>query len=295
MYKNWKNLLHVLAQEGYTPDLISTKVPLSKAIIKSFQPFHIHLQISVDSLSSDIAQKMLHVNDTYAESIQQTLKDVNGSGIRFQIATVLTNINDNIENLQEIATFIKTLNKLERWEIRVAFRSLYSKADFDNIKSTRKQITKVKEWIDSIREDFPIEILWSPDEDEKYKKDIGGSANFKGPICSANMTNMVILPNGEVSICEQLYWNKNFIIGNVCDSSIKEIWSSPKALGLWKREQGTVNPQSPCRTCADFSSCFEASNRCHANIMKAYGRDNFDFPDPRCTFAPHFKNIIAHE
>lgn len=43
--------------------------------------------------------------------------------------------------------------------------------------------------------------------------------------------------------------------------------------------------------CAD---CFNASNRCFVNIMKAYGRNNFDFPDPRCALAPEFLNTITH-
>lgn len=47
--------------------------------------------------------------------------------------------------------------------------------------------------------------------------------------------------------------------------------------------------------CSDFTSCFQASNRCFANIMKAYGMENFDYPDPRCIFAPNFTNTITHE
>lgn len=124
----------------------------------------------------------------------------------------------------------------------------------------------------------------SNDEMEEYIGLIGGK-----------ISNIVILPNGEVTICEQLYWNKNFLIGNVCESSIKEIWNSAKAIGLWKREQTSINPHSPCRNCSDFSACFQASNRCYANIMKAYGITNFDYPDPRCIQAPNFTYSITHE
>lgn len=97
------------------------------------------------------------------------------------------------------------------------------------------------------------------------------------------------------SVCEQLYWNKNFVIGNICENTIKEVWNSSKAIGLWKRKQSSINPRSPCRTCSDFTSCFQASNRCYANIMKAYGMENFDYPDPRCLLSPNFINTITHE
>lgn len=295
MYRNWSELLHLLIEEGYAPDLILTKVPLSPQIIETFEKFNIRLQISVDSLSSSITQKVLHVNENYSRNMRQALKDVNASSIRFQAATVLTNINDSTENLEEVAHFLKDLDRLERWEIRVAFRSLYSKDNFESIKSSRNQISTIEKWIEVKQKNFPTEILWSPDDDVKYKKSVGGSSKFEGPICSANMSNMIILPDGAVSVCEQLYWNENFIIGDICKNTIKEIWNSSKAIGLWKRKQSSINPQSPCRTCSDFAPCFQASNRCYANIMKAYGMENFDYPDPRCVLASNFINTITHE
>ena len=294
MYRKWRELLYLLIEEGYTPDLISTKVPLSSQVIETFKSFNIRLQISVDSLSQQITQKVLHVNDCYSRNMQRALKEINSSLIRFQVATVLTNLNDSIKNLEEIAHFLKDLDRLERWEIRIAFRSLHSKENFDSIKSNRRQISMIAKWIEIKQKDFPTEILWSPDDDVKYKKSAGGSANFEGPVCSANMTNMIILPDGTVSICEQLYWNKDFTIGNICKNTIREIWNSPKALGLWKRKQSSINPKSPCRTCADFELCFHTSNRCYANIMKAYGLENSDYPDPRCKLAPEFINTITH-
>lgn len=295
MYRNWAELLHLLIEEGYSPDLISTKVPLSLNTIKTFEKFGIRLQVSVDSLSPLITQKVLHVSESYSQKMRQALKAINASSVRFQIATVLTNINDSIENLEEVALFLKDLDRLERWEIRVAFSSLYSKENFESIKSSRSQISTIEKWIKLKQRNFPTEILWSPDDDVKYKKSIGGSSKFEGPICSANMSNMIVLPDGNVSICEQLYWNENFIIGNICKNSIREIWNSSKAIGLWKRKQSSINPQSPCRNCSDFTSCFHASNRCYANIMKAYGMENFDYPDPRCVLAPDFINTITHE
>lgn len=295
MYPHWYKLLDLLVKEGFTPDLISTKVPLTSEMIEYFELFKIRLQVSVDSLSSTTTQKVLRASENYAQRMRRSLININDSSIRFQIATVLTNINDCIENLESIAHFLIRLDRLERWEIRVAFKSLYSKTNFESIKSCRSQIEKIIKWIEKMKEDFPIEILWSPDDDIKYKKSSGGSANFEGPVCSANVSNIVILPNGEVTVCEQLYWNKHFIIGNVCYNTIKEIWNSPKALALWKQKQSSINPQSPCSKCKYFAACFETSNRCYANIMKTYGEENIDYPDPRCIYAPNFINTITHD
>ncbi len=110
-----------------------------------------------------------------------------------------------------------------------------------------------------------------------------------------NMTNMVVLPDGNVTICEQLYWNPEYIIGNVFTDTISSIWQSDKALQLWRRKQSSINAKSPCRTCKVFEDCFVNGNRCFANIIKAYGIENSDYPDPRCYLAPAFKNKITHE
>ena len=52
--------------------------------------------------------------------------------------------------------------------------------------------------------------------------------------CTANLEGFVVLPDGTVTICEELYWNKNFIIGNIARDSIMQIWNSSKALKLSK-------------------------------------------------------------
>lgn len=295
MYPNWERLISILNKYNYTPDLISTKTPIRQKEIETFAKLNIRLQISLDSITPDIAQSVLNVKNNYVNKIKETILNIDKSLISYQIATVITNINDSTQELEKLFKFLKELKHLDRWEIRVAFKSLYSKSNFDTIKSSREHIIEVEKWINQNKALFPAEILWSPDDDKKYQKSKGGSRYFEGPVCSANMTNMIILPDGNVTICEQLYWNHNFIIGNIKKNSISEIWNSQKALSIWKRQQNSIKQDSPCRKCSDFKDCFLCSNRCFANIMKAYGLDNFDYPDPRCFFAPKFKSNITHE
>lgn len=198
------------------------------------------------------------------------------------------------KELDAIYNCIRQLKHLERWELRIAFKSLYSKANFDKIKCSRKEISDVSQWINKHKVDCPFEILWSPDEDETYRTAKGGSATFPGNLCTANTSNIVVLPDGAVTICEQLYWNKNFLIGDINNNTLKEIWTSEKANNIWKREQKSINQNSYCSKCTIFDTCFNASNRCYANIMKAYGENNFDYPDPRCCHAPEFQSLITH-
>lgn len=292
---HWKEILCILKKEGYNVDMISTKKPLTCAELLTFREYGVRLQFSFDTTSEDIAKKLLNVKEGYSTRIKDSIKTTDELKLDFQVATVLTNINDTIENLDALYSFLSTLKFIRHWEIRVAFRSLYSKADFDTIKSTREQIDKISTWIEEKKKVSPIDILWSPDDDDKYQKAKGGSKYFEGPICAANMSNMIVLPDGTATICEQLYWNPKFVIGNVFTETICDIWNSDKAIKLWKRQQQTIDEKSPCRKCKDFQDCFDNGNRCFANIIKAYGNENSDYPDPRCNLAPKFIKDITHE
>lgn len=295
MFKKWEELLNLLNMNGYSPDLISTKVPLDEYQINIFSKYKIRLQISLDSLSNDIAKKMLNVPDGYIDKITYSINTIDKSNIGYQIATVITSYNCSISEIEKIAKFIEKLNNVERWEIRIAFKSLYSRSDFEQIKAGRSQIDAIGKWIEENKQEFKTKILWSPDDDTKYKKSTGGSKNFEGPKCAANISNIVILPDGNVTICEQLYWNKNFIIGNILDNNLEEIWTGKKAVSLWKRDIRSIKNDSPCNGCQDFKDCFDFGNRCYANIIKAYGNENIDYPDPRCHYAPNVLNSITHE
>jgi hypothetical protein len=57
-----------------------------------------------------------------------------------------------------------------------------------------------------------------------------------------------------------------------------------------KREY--IKYDSQCQACKLFETCFSEQNRCWVDIVKAYGNDNRDFPDPRCAYAPQMNNEL---
>ena len=163
-------------------------------------------------------------------------------------------------------------------------------------KPTKAQITKVFNQIRPLltQVSFPV-ILGKEVTDKNYQDTWGGSRCFKGSECSALTTHMFILPDGKVTVCEQLYWHPQFIIGNVTTQSLKEVWHSPQALHLCSLSRQDINKESPCRECRLFEDCFSYQNRCWSDIIKAYGKDCWDFPDPRCCFAPAMKNKLSYD
>lgn len=85
-------------------------------------------------------------------------------------------------------------------------------------------------------------------------------------------------------MCEQLYWNKDFIIGNIMENSIEEVWNSPKAQSLFFINQKDIPSDSRCSTCSDFIKCRETRQVCYRDIIKKYGATKWYYPDVKCPY-----------
>lgn len=107
-------------------------------------------------------------------------------------------------------------------------------------------------------------------------------------ICMANTSCISILANGNCSVCEMLYDNPEYILGNVNESSVREIWNSEKALNLYTLSRQQFPESSPCKTCESFEKCRNDFGKrvCYIDISKS-GKSKW-FPDPRC---PHAEEI----
>ena len=89
-----------------------------------------------------------------------------------------------------------------------------------------------------------------------------------------------------------MYWNPRFIIGDLQKQTIQEVWNSPRALELAFPKKENFRNESFCKKCSIFAECYEYHNKCYADVLKAYGDENWDFPDPRCKFAQPFINEL---
>lgn len=295
LYKHWKELLSLLKEYGLNEKLISTKIPIGEKTIASLKTFGLKIQISLDSVNPEKLQSILNVNSDYAEKMRQTIKLLEKYSIKFQIATILTKYNSSISELNDIFLFLKQFSCLQRWEIRIAFKSLYSRGDFDQFRLSRNEINEIDDWIKNLQKETDMNILWMPTSNDKYFKGENGSRSFDGARCSANYSNLFILPDGKVTICEQLYWNPRFIVGDLNKQTIKEIWNSPKSLALSHLQKEDFREDSICRACKIFDDCMSYPNRCFADILKGYGDENWDYPDPRCIKAPAFTHNLLNE
>ena len=219
----------------------------------------------------------------------KTLSLLNKYDIEVAINSVLTNKNGDKTSVKNLLDKLKgykiskiTLNPAERsaaWDVE----------SYEKYKLNEQEIEILENYIQEIQDNYDFRIIFTG---YLQKKEIYGDKEYKKEnfnnraYCTANVTQFAILSDGQVTICEELYWNPKFIIGNVNTQSLKEIWHSEKALQLAHLNRDMFSEKSVCKSCSLFEECRLNKGVCWSQVEKVYGRENWDFPSPLCPYAP---------
>lgn len=297
LYKEWERALRKLSECGFHP-WISTKMPLSKEqiLIMKELNFISPLQISLDTLIKDNLYKILNVSDPYYENMLKTFELLEKYELKYMIHTVLNKNNSSISDINSLIDFLSTKKYLVRWGIDPAKCSMYIGTPYSSYKAPDDKIKEIEDYIIALKnkKHFPFEV-----SEPSVSRDINTySIEDKKRIfenrnlCSANLNALYILPDGKVTICEELYWHPRFLLGDLHDQSIEDIWNSEKAKNLFFLKQSDIQDSSPCKTCEDFSTCKKYLHTCWRNTILAYGADKWDYPDIFCPKAPFVKNTV---
>lgn len=290
LYPHWEELLTELLAHGFQP-YISTKCPLDEITIDKIKALGLkRIQISIDSLVKEELMHILRVPAGYPEQLIETLKHLDEKGMEIFTNSQVTSINQ--ESITGLIDFLLTLKNIKRINVGAAGFSLYrSEADFHEYKASLDAIEKIKNRIEELKKQYGDKIsinfagysdksgFIGPTPEEK-KKNFNQRAR-----CSGNFYAFIILPDGKVTVCEELYWHPKFIIGDLTHQSITEVWNSPQALELYHMSRDMIREESECKNCADFDPCHKNKGVCWKEVLYAYGMENWDFPDPRCPAA----------
>ena len=97
--------------------------------------------------------------------------------------------------------------------------------------------------------------------------------------CSAGRTAMTILPDGKVTICDELPSVPAFLLGDVTRQSLMEVWNSEEVERFLRTSRqdlaGTI-----CHNCPEFEEFHFVKSRCLRDEFNVF-RDP-THPDPKC-------------
>jgi len=291
LHKDWDMIVSELIKYGFLPQ-ISTKVPLTEDQIKRLKELGIQrIQISIDAWNAATLGKVIGVKENYFNQIKKSLQLLEKYDIKVSVKSVITKFNQDLKEIETLLINLVKYSNIVKISIAPGEYSLYkySENGFSSYRTSIEDWNKVSTFVSEFAANYAIPIstqgLLTKDtffnSVEKKAMEFG-----KRSLCTGNITSLYILPDGQVTICEELYWSPKFIVGDVTKQSIMEIWNSEKAKGVYKLSQDDFRPQSACKYCPDFSICRSTLGVCWKYIYMAYGTDHWDLPDPRCPLAP---------
>ena len=278
LYPHWKELIDELRKYDYVP-YISTKHPLTEEMVETLGRKNIKaIQLSVDSVNSDELKKMLHVNDGYLAQIKKSVELLNNANIEIAIKPVITKYNDSIDSVKNLLDYFSQFKMVTCIRFAPGTYSLYKPFTFS---STVRKINEIRNFIDKNKGKYHFEIVVQGEEVDSSTEQ-KREAFPKRSLCSGNQSTFFVLPDGKVTLCEQLYWHPFFIMGDLSTQSIMEMWNGEKALALWNVSQEEVREESPCKQCDEFEACRRGKGNCWRVAIAAYGNENYDYPAPNC-------------
>ena len=299
-YRYWKELLKSLVDHHFDP-YITTKYPLDERRVSQLKDTGIkRINLSIDTVDRDQMTRLLKVDGRYYDLVLNTLAYLDKHHFDICIHSQVTSVNQ--DSMADLFRYLLGFENVTCIKVRAtAFSRFAGEGEngdnaFSRLRPDKKKLASIKEMVFRLREehrgrvDFSFhdspgrEAYINPFPEEKQRL-------FKNRAqCSGNFHSFYILPDGKVTICEELYWLPQFIIGDVLKQSIREIWNSEQALALYRFSRERVSPQSACRGCDDFDSCHSRRGVCWKQVIYAYGEENWDYPDPRCPKAPVPRN-----
>ncbi len=227
---------------------ITTNGTLPKKILSVVEKIvnkkKIHLKISIDNIGN-LHDKVRNHEGAYNKainSIRELVEYRNESGTNFHLG-----VNQVIVSEDEISAYYNVKNVLKNYKIPVypsiAFDSsnaLYSNEKVVNPSNSFKTFGKfTKRNLQKIIKLFEVDIRKSSNWQER----IINRYRFKGmynrfvnnvskpnPSCVALNNHLRLLPNGDIPVC--IYNSK--IVGNLNETSLKDIWFSEKAISQRK-------------------------------------------------------------
>ncbi len=282
-YKHFFPLMEKLFDLGLEVNL-PTKYPLSREDVRRLKDIGLKtIQISIDALSPKFIDKVVGLKG-YGEKILKTIDYLEEAGIGVRTNTVITSY--TLKEVYDLMRFLTTKENIYR-----VTQSPYSFSRFkhkDNFPISSEEYSAVLEASEEIFKSRP-DISFNPGNVFKPYEELSVAErenDWEGrSFCSGGRQSFTLLPDGKVTMCEELYYQQQYIMGDLTKQSIMEMWKSPEARSI-SYPPKELFPDGPCGDCESLDACHYFPGRCVRESVKYFGENKHYYPDPRCPKAP---------
>jgi radical SAM protein with 4Fe4S-binding SPASM domain len=236
------------------------------------------IQISVDSVIPGEASYLTGVSG-YFKRAQKSITNLINAGIHPIVKSVLTPY--NYKSFTETINYFTSIGVTEFQFVQYSRSPYRHRDDLFLTLEQKKWLSRTSEQLNLLnRKDINITIQTDTEEHDPLKR-LNSKEWQDRSICSGGRSTFCILNNGDISLCEQMPHQPQYIFGNVSGSSVLNMWNNPKITNfLFAPRNQFLN--SPCHDCAEFEICHFCKGYCYREALFNYG-SVFDAP-PDCPF-----------
>lgn len=240
---------------------ISTKKILNHDFVKQLKEIGLKgIQISIDSCDDSLNGYLLQKKDYYSKQ-KEAIQELVDYGIEVDINCVV-----NALNIKGIERLLLEANNLGVTRLTLTpYLSVNREID-QELMTAENEIYELEQMLEKYRN---LAITWEfaiPEQDESYSF-YDGEHN----ICSGGRMSIVVNHDGNVTICERLTDNPDFVVGNIRSMSIADIWNSNNMKVLTHPQQEKFYGTS-CWQCTNYEHCILKKGPCYARISKISNR-----------------------
>lgn len=266
---------------------ISTKCPIDMTLAARLAELGIgrldvapHLrrdiQVSVDSSDPLIADRLVG-RKNYLARAKHSVENCVAAGMAPRVKSVLTSLNPSAA--EGIVGFFEPLG------VRAFQFVQYGRTHYrhdDALFLSLDQKLRIRDQAEAIRARYPhVEIIMQDDLSMGESANADWKSWSSRTSCSAGRLQMVIKPNGDVTLCDQIPQDENFVIANVKELGVMGAWRSPRIDQFLAPSRDSFKGE-PCFDCSGFDDCHavDAHGYCFRDSLFLLG--NMFAPPPAC-------------
>jgi len=233
------------------------------------------VQVSVDSADPAVASKLTGVPG-YLDRAAATVEHLLAAGIMPRVKGVLTSM--NIDGVADVVGMFSKLG-VQDFDFVLYTRSHYRHEDA-LFPDSRQKADWEKEAARIVAENSSLNItVQTVRASEEAAARICENWETRA-VCSGGRSNLIIQPNGDVTLCDQVPHAPPFIVGNVFEQGILGVWNSDELTAFLypprEKFQGSV-----CCDCDIFDECISGKGYCYRDALFYFG-SIYDAP-PECS------------
>jgi len=253
------DILEYLSKKIYKVYLLTNGILINRKYAQKIKEWDIMVALSLDG-ATPTEHAFIRGKESYFHAVINTMKLFKELGVRYTVTCIIHK--KNYKSLEKIYDICNNYNA-EKIFFTVLELGGRAKINYKDISPQKDELIDILKNIKSIKEDktkisinalYPL-LMKISNENTSVNNKVNNKKKYLDEEirCKAGNEIIVISSNGETYPCSVFIGNNNFMLGNILNKTLQEIWFSEK-LNIF-RGAIKINDLNECKNCRYFIHC----------------------------------------